>query len=93
MNLNYKTICTILSDLWQNHREDEEFAQFIEYNDLGLPMAYCLAEGLVNEISDTGKPYILETFNILLAALSVDIDKLDDDTTLTDLFDMAEGKK
>lgn len=90
---DYKTVCTILSELWENYRDDEDFSQFIEYNDLGLPMAYCLAEGLVTEITNIGQRYITETFDLLLAALSIDIDNVQDGMSLTDLFNMAQDKK
>lgn len=90
---DYKTVCTILSELWENYRDDEDFSQFIEYNDLGLPMAYCLAEGLVTEITNIGQRYITETFDLLLAALSIDINNVQDGMSLTDLFNMAQDKK
>ncbi len=37
----------ILADLWMNFRNDEEFQDFVDYNDLGLPLAYALANGVV----------------------------------------------
>ena len=32
----------ILADLWINYRDDEQFQDFIEYNDLGLPLGYLI---------------------------------------------------
>jgi hypothetical protein len=32
-----ETIYEILADLWINYKYDDEFEDFIEYNDLGLP--------------------------------------------------------
>jgi hypothetical protein len=29
---------SILAELWMNYRDDEELQDFIEYNDLGLPL-------------------------------------------------------
>jgi len=61
----------ILSDLWLNYRYDEEFSDFIEYNDLGLPLAYAISEGIV-KITDQAQGFIEETFGLLLAGLDVD---------------------
>ncbi len=38
---------SILAELWMNYRDDEQLKDFIEYNDLGLPMAYFLMNELV----------------------------------------------
>lgn len=61
----------ILAELWMDYRDDEEFADFIEYNDLGLPLAYAIAEGIV-ERTDLASGFINEAFDILLSALGVD---------------------
>ena len=61
----------ILSDLWLNFRYDEEFADFIEYNDLGLPLAYAISEGIV-KITDQAQSFIEETFSLLLAGIGVE---------------------
>ena len=91
--LDYKTKCTILADLWEGYREEEAFTDFIEYNDLGLPMAYMLKEGLVNEVTELGQIYINETFNLFIAALNVLEDEIEDGTSLDSLLEMAEKKQ
>ena len=35
----------VLAELWINYRDDEDFTDFIEYNDIGLPLAYFVARG------------------------------------------------
>ena len=70
----------ILADLWLNYRDDSEFTDFVEYNDLGLPLSYMIANGIVerNEIADQ---FVSETFDLLLAGLAVedeDFESLDD---------------
>jgi hypothetical protein len=63
----------ILAELWMDYRNDEDFIDFIEYNDLGLPLAYAIE----NEIAigtDLSTSFINETFDLLLTALSVDSD-------------------
>ena len=68
--------CEILSELWMNYRDNEEFEEFIEYNDLGLPMAHLIAENLV-EATRQGEIYIDETFELLLNVLSIEDDNYD----------------
>ena len=70
----------ILADLWLNYRDDSEFEDFVEYNDLGLPLSYMIANGIVerNEIADQ---FVSETFDLLLAGLEIedeDFESLDD---------------
>jgi hypothetical protein len=54
-----------------NYREDEGLQDFIEYNDLGLPLAYFLYNELVLPTKQA-EVYIDETFNLLIAALEVE---------------------
>lgn len=68
--------CEILSELWMNYRDNETFEEFIEYNDLGLPMAHLIAENLV-EATRQGEIYIDETFELLLNVLSIEDDNYD----------------
>jgi hypothetical protein len=62
---------SILAELWMNYREDEQLKDFIEYNDLGLPMAYFLMNELLLP-TQQAEIYINETYNLLLASLGVD---------------------
>ena len=61
----------ILSELWMNYRDDVEFADFIDYNDLGLPLAYAIANGIV-DLSPKASDFIQETFDLLLASLGIE---------------------
>lgn len=65
----------ILADLWMNYRDDEEFTDFVEYNDLGLPLAFALANGIVDNPSNRLEQQINETFELFLAALGIDEDE------------------
>jgi hypothetical protein len=72
--------CLILADLWLNYRSNEDFVDFIEYNDMGLPLAYALSEGIVKgtEMSDK---FVDETFDLLLAGIGIEdtgFESLDD---------------
>lgn len=61
----------ILADLWLNYRDDEEFQDFVEYNDLGLPLSYAIANGIV-ETNPIAENFIQESFNLLLAGLAIE---------------------
>lgn len=63
--------CLILSDLWMNYRYDEEFKDFVDYNDLGLPLAYTISNNIVNN-TPTAQSLIEEAFDIFLAGLGID---------------------
>lgn len=71
MTTTIENKATILADLWLNYRYDEDFTDFIEYNDLGLPLAYAISEGIV-KITDQAQGFVEETFALLLAGLDVD---------------------
>lgn len=76
----FDTKCEILAELWLDHRNQEDFEDFIEYNDLGLPLGFLIAEELVTP-SERARAMVEETFNILLATLEIEdtgFDSLDD---------------
>jgi hypothetical protein len=54
-----------------DYRADDQFADFVQYNDLGLPLAYAISEGIV-EKTEASSTFINEAFDILLAALSLE---------------------
>jgi len=61
----------ILSSVWINYREDQGFQDFIEYNDVGLPLAYFADTGLAT-LSDQAMTYIEETYQLFVDALGVE---------------------
>lgn len=67
----------ILGQLWLDFREDEQFGSFVEYNDIGLPMAYYVAEGLIKDLTPLGEQYIDETFKMFLDVINVEENELD----------------
>lgn len=81
MTTTFANKVNILADLWLNYRDDEEFTDFIEYNDLGLPLAYAYANGILTEITAQAEAFIDEAFGLLIAGLNVEdtgFDNLDD---------------
>lgn len=62
---------SILAELWMNYRDDEQLKDFIEYNDLGLPLAYFLMNELVLPTKQS-QVYIDETYDLLIKSLGAD---------------------
>mgnify|MGYP000108239415 CR=1 FL=1 len=60
----------ILADLWMNYRDDEEFSDFIEYNDLALPISYAMTQKIVKPQA-MAETLIDESFELLLSALEI----------------------
>lgn len=61
----------ILGTLYSTYRDEEEMADFFEYNDLGLPLAYLITEELA-AIQDKGRLYIEETWKLFLQSLGIE---------------------
>lgn len=76
----------ILAELWINYRNDQNFEDFIAYNDLGLPLAYLLNEDVVAQ-TPQALMFINETFDLLLAGLELK------DTGFTSLDKMLEAEE
>jgi hypothetical protein len=74
----------ILAELWMNYRDDEGLEDFVEYNDLGLPLAYAIATDIVS-LSPRAAMYIEETFQLLLDSLEIE------DTGFQNLNEMLEA--
>ena len=82
----YSNKCLILADLWLNFRSEEEFKDFVEYNDLGLPLAYMIANNIVDS-SEIAEKFINETFDLLLAGLGIEDTGFE---LLDDILDSSE---
>ena len=77
---HYSDKTQILADLWLNYRNDVEFQDFCDYNDIGLPLAYVISNDIV-KTTDLAEQFINETFDLLLTALDVEdtgFESLDD---------------
>lgn len=61
----------ILGQLWINYKSEDEWVDFFVYNDLGLPLAFAFAEGIINH-TPTLEQYINETWDLFIEGLNVD---------------------
>jgi hypothetical protein len=75
--------------LWLNYKTDNEFTEFFTYNDLGLPLAYSLAEGIVQS-TEIAERFVNETFELLITSLGIVDDNFE---SLDEMLSMAEDNK
>ena len=76
--------CEILGELWLEHSDDEEFKEFFEYSNLGVPLAYAIEQELVIS-TPKAERFIGESFRILLAGMEVEDTGFDSLSELMDL--------
>jgi hypothetical protein len=81
----YSKKCEILSELWIKYKTDPQFSDFITYNDLGLPLAYAVANNIV-ESTEIVESFIVETFSLLLSGIGSEDIGFD---SLTELFSIV----
>ena len=67
----------ILGQLWIDYRDNDDFSVFMEYNDIGLPLSYVVAEGLVPGLTNLGEDYINETLEMFLKLLEITEEEVD----------------
>ena len=75
----------ILASFYINYRDEKNVSDFIEFNDMGLPLAFLAAEG-VAEITEEGIQYIEETWNLLMDMFEIE------DTGFESLDDVINSK-
>lgn len=68
---SFENKCNILGDFWVEFKDSERFEDFIQYNDLGLPIAFAIATGLVKS-TPLAETYVTETFDLLLGGLGIE---------------------
>ena len=78
---DFTSKCEILGKFWSNYQNEKDFQDFMEFNDIGLPLADFVSESLC-EVSDDGVRYINETFDLFIASLEIQ------DTGFTNLEDV-----
>jgi hypothetical protein len=76
----------ILGQLWIDYKDEDDFADFFAYNDLGLPLAFAFAEGIVNH-TPTLEQYINETWDLLIEGMELEDTGFED---IQEMFDKQE---
>lgn len=85
---DFSAKCEILADVWMEYRDDEAFADLIEFADLGFPLAYSVANGIV-ESNDSVVGFVNDTYDLLLKFLVLEDEGFDN---INELFSRAENK-
>lgn len=72
---DFEIECQVLSGLWMDYRDVEAFQEFVEYNDIGLPLAHYVADGLIRKsaLEAVAITYISDTYNLLFEMLGVPV--------------------
>lgn len=83
---SFSNKATILGELWLDYRDEEDFKDFINYNDLGLPLAYAIANGII-DTSELAEKFVEETFDLLLSGLGIEDEGFE---SILDLLDTEE---
>jgi hypothetical protein len=76
----------ILGQLWIDYKDEDDFADFFAYNDLGLPLAFAFAEGIVNHTPSL-EQYINETWDLLIEGMELEDTGFED---IQEMFDKQE---
>ena len=92
MEINFADRCGILGQFWYEFRDDEDLKPFISYNDVGLPLAWFIATGVVSPLP-MAEEYVNETFAMFLDAMEVTEEEVSDIDNLDDLLAIVEDKK
>jgi hypothetical protein len=62
----------ILSDLWIGYRFDDEFEDFVSYNDIGLPLAYAMDNKIIDDKQTQAIAFINETWDLFITSLGIE---------------------
>lgn len=91
MSVPFSDKCGILGQFWFEYRDDEKLQEFISYNDIGLPLAWFIATGVVTA-NPMAEDYINETFNLFMAALEVSEEEIEGMDNLQSILEYVEEK-
>jgi hypothetical protein len=83
LTTTFENKALILGQLWINYKAEDEWIDFFIYNDLGLPLAFAFAEGIINH-TPTLEQYINETWDLFLEGLGSEDEGFED---IQDLLD------
>ncbi len=78
--------CEILADLWLNYRSDQQLEDFMEYNDIGLPLSYAFTEELAKP-TEIGIRFVEETYSLFVEALNIPDEEYE---ALEEMLDASE---
>lgn len=86
MATTFSNKCFILGTFFIQEADNEEFSNFFEYNDIGLPLAYSHSQDLCN-LTDKGTQWVEDTWELFIEALAIEdtgFESLDDISALAE---------
>jgi len=86
----FESKALIIGQVWMEHKTADELAEFFNYNDVGVPLAFAYAEGIITN-TPTLEKYVNETFDLLLEALDIEDAGFEDLPELWDYLEELEG--
>ena len=89
MTTDFSKIIEISGEFYFTYRDDKELKEFIEFNDLGLPLAYLASEELCT-VTEEGADYIKQSWVLLMAALGIEDIGFED---INEMMKFAEEKQ
>ena len=92
MSVPFSDKCGILGQFWFEYRDDEKLQDFISYNDIGLPLSWFIATGVVTP-NPMAEDYVNETFNLFMAALEITEEDIEGLDSLADILAVVEAKQ
>lgn len=88
--MEFSNKCNILGQFWFEFRDDEKLKHFVEYNDVGLPLAWFISTDVVTA-NPVAEDFINETFNLFLSALSLNEEEVDHFENLNQIFEYLDS--
>lgn len=73
MTTNYDKQIEILNEVWYHHRDEEQFFDFVDFNDVGLPLAHLIHKGIIQS-TPMAEELVRESFGLLLALFNINDD-------------------
>lgn len=86
METRFESKCKILGEFWLSHKENDEWSNFFRYNDVGLALAYFIANNLVGDF-ERGQHFVEESFEMFLEVLGLE------DTGFTELTEILASQE
>jgi hypothetical protein len=80
---DFETRCQILAHIYGYRRNEANWFNFCQYNNVALPLAYLISARVVTDWSPEGTTAINETFTMLLQSFNLE------DTGYTSLDDIV----
>ena len=68
---DFKSICEILGEIHNANTDQGLWEEFCQFNDIGVPLAYLVAEGLATP-TDAGLEMIMGTWDLLMKGLETE---------------------